>query len=90
MNTKMLMLTCASILMFGMGNSFANDLSDSDAQTPPRHEMQMHHKGGERHTMHGMRGKKLADKLGLSEEQRQKAEAIRKADFEKMKPLMEH
>lgn len=84
MNKKILMLTCASMLMFGANNVLAKD-HKAESPMPPQHEMPMK---GKPHKF-GMHGDKLADALELTPEQRKKAEDIRKADFEKMKPLME-
>ncbi len=84
MNKKLMILTCASVLFLGANSSLALEPAVKGPQMAPGHEMQLpkHHKKG-------MHGKKLAEKLGLTEEQQKKAEEIRKADFEKMKPLME-
>ena len=84
MNKKFLMLTCASMLIFGANNAWAGD-HKAEAPTPPRQEMPVK---GKPHKF-GMHGDKLADALELTPEQRKKAEEIRKADFERMKPLME-
>lgn len=84
MNKKLMILTCASVLFLGANNSLALEPTVKGPQMAPGHEMQLpkHHKKG-------MHGKKLAEELGLTAEQQKKAEEIRKADFEKMKPLME-
>ena len=84
MNKKLMILTCASVLFLGANNGFAIEPPVKGPQMQPAQEMEMpkHHKKG-------MHGKKLAEKLGLTAEQQKKAEEIRKADFEKMKPLME-
>lgn len=84
MNKKLMILTCASVLFLGANNSLALEPAVKGPQMTPGHEMQLpkHHKKG-------MHGKKLAEELGLTAEQQKKAEEIRKADFEKMKPLME-
>lgn len=84
MNKKILMLTCASMLLFGANNALAKN-HKAEEPMPPHHEMPMKNKG-HKFEMHG---NKLADDLDLTPEQRKKAEEIRKADFEKMKPLME-
>ena len=86
MSKKMLMLTCASMLMLG-SYGFCQENVSVDEQIPARPEIT--EQVGHRMKMHGMHKNKLGEKLGLSEEQRQKAEELRKADFEKMKPLME-
>lgn len=84
MNKKILMLTCASVLMLGASVVWAQDTVSEPMTPPPAPEMQ-----APKGDMHKMRAEKLAKELGLNDEQRKKAEEIRKADFEKMKPLME-
>ncbi len=84
MNKKLMILTCASVLFLGANNGFAIEPPVKGPQMKPAQEMQM-----PKHNKKGMHGKKLAEKLGLTAEQQKKAEEIRKADFEKMKPLME-
>lgn len=84
MNKKILMLTCASVLMLGANGAWAQDTITEPMNPPPAPEMQ-----APKGDMHKMRAEKLANDLNLTEEQRKKAEEIRKADFEKMKPLME-
>jgi len=87
MNKKLLTLTCASILIFGIGKGFCEEMPQPEAPMPPRHEMTMHHhKGGPRG---GKMHKAMIEKLALTDEQKAKAEEIRKADFARMKPLMD-
>ena len=84
MNKKLMILTCASVLFLGANSSLALEPAVKGPQMKPGHEMQL-----PKHHNKGMHGKKLAEELGLTPEQQKKAEEIRKADFEKMKPLME-
>ena len=86
MSKKMLMLTCASMLMLGSHYGFCQEVNE---QMPPRPEVAEQVEGHHHMKMHGMHKHNLGEKLGLSDEQRQKAEELRKADFEKMKPLIE-
>lgn len=86
MNKKFLMLTCATMLTLGANGAWCADGTTEALPEPaPANQEMRIHKGNN----HKMRAEKLANELGLSEEQRKKAEDIRKADFEKMKPLME-
>lgn len=88
MNKKLLMMTCASMLLFGAGNAAAQADTPEMTPPPPHHDMPLppksHHK-----MKPGMHTDRLAEELNLTKEQRDKAEALRKADFEKMKPLVE-
>jgi len=88
MNKKLLTMTCASMLLLGAGNAAAQADMPEMAPPPPHHDMPMppkpHHK-----MKPGMHTDRLAEELNLTKEQRDKAEALRKADFEKMKPLIE-
>ena len=84
MNKKLMILTCASVLFLGANSSLALEPAVKGPQMAPGHEMQL-----PKHHNKGMHGKKLAEELGLTAEQQKKAEEIRKADFEKLKPLME-
>ena len=88
MNKKLLTIACASMLFAGMNNAFCQEAAVSEEGESARMEMRMLRRG--RHhgrDMQNMQG--LADELGLTEEQKQRAEEIRQADVEKMKPLME-
>ncbi|MBR1649079.1 MAG: Spy/CpxP family protein refolding chaperone [Alphaproteobacteria bacterium] len=85
---KIAVMSMTAALMLGSINVYAApEITPEDAM-PPRHEMPV--KDGRHHRISpNERANKLADKLGLSDEQQQKAAEIRKADFEKMKPYME-
>ena len=85
MNKKILMLTCASVLLLGANGAWAADEGPAAASIVAPEAMEK----VSREDMHKVRAEKFANELGLTEEQRKKAEEIRKADFEKMKPLME-
>ncbi len=85
MNKMFLTLTCASMLMLGVNSASALIDEAEQPNTKPQKELRIEKRGPQ----FGMHGKQLADDLGLTEEQRQKAEELRKADFEKMKPLIE-
>ncbi len=102
MNKKILMLTCASVLLLGANGAWAADEGPVVASVvSPQAVEKTAETGGltgvepqamekvSRADMHKVRAERFANELGLSEEQRKKAEEIRKADFEKMKPLME-
>lgn len=82
MNKKFLMLTCAAALLIGINSVRA--VEEEPITPPPATEKAM-----SRDDMHKMRAEKFAQELGLTDEQRKKAEEIRKADFEKMRPLMD-
>ena len=84
MKNKFLLSSCLSALLVFGANAFATeDVAPVDMPPTP------HHQQFDGKKMHEMHQKKLAEDLGLTAEQQAKAEAIRKADFEKMKPLME-
>ena len=76
MNKKFLMLTCAAALLIGINSVRA--VEEEPITPPPAAEKAM-----SRDDMHKMRAEKFAQELGLTEEQRKKAEEIRKADFER-------
>ncbi|MCI5544464.1 MAG: hypothetical protein MR368_03210 [Azospirillum sp.] len=87
MNKKLLTIACASLLLFAGNNVIAaegesvlnNQPAQNDMPMPPKH----------RKMKSGMHTDQLAKELDLTAEQKEKAEALRKADFEKMKPLIE-
>ena len=85
MKNKFLLSSCLSaMLFFGAGAFAAEDVAAPENMPPaPQHEK------FDMKKMHEMHQKKLAEDLELTAEQQAKAEEIRKADFEKMKPLME-
>ncbi len=84
MKNKFLLSSCLSaMLLFGANAFAAEDIAPVDMPPAPHH----HQFDGKK--MHEMHQKKLAEDLDLSAEQQAKAEAIRKADFERMKPLIE-
>lgn len=85
MNKRFLTLTCATMLMLGSNGAWA--VENLDEQTPPP-PVENEALADKTHNLK-MRAEKFANELGLSDEQRKKAEEIRKSDFEKMKPLME-
>ena len=83
MNTKILLSSCLAAMLAFSAGAYAEDApSEVAPDAVPHHQFD----GPKMHEMHQ---KKLAEELGLSEEQLQKAEELRKADFEKMKPLIE-
>ncbi|MBP5399496.1 MAG: hypothetical protein J6Y53_03670 [Alphaproteobacteria bacterium] len=84
MRNKFLLSSCLSAMLVFGANAFAvEDVVPADVPPAPQHQQ------FEGKKMHEMHQKKLAEDLGLTAEQQAKAEAIRKADFEKMKPLIE-
>ena len=73
MNKTILMMSCVAILTLGMNNVNAMEIPNMS-----KHEAGMEEKG-----------KRLAEKLNLSEEQKTQAKAIREADHDKVKDIMQ-
>ena len=80
MNKKLLTIACASLLLFAGNNVIAaegesvlnNQPAQNDMPMPPKH----------RKMKSGMHTDQLAKELDLTAEQKEKAEALRKANFE--------
>lgn len=100
MKKTLLTAVCVAVLMVG---SISVQAAKKEVLPPPPHEMDYpghrpEHKGKEfgRHERgknfdvekHHKMADKFAKKLGLTEEQKAKADKIRKAGHEKVKPLM--
>ena len=85
MKNKILLSSCLSAMLVLSASAFAAEDVAAPENLPPAPQ----HEKFDMKKMHEMHQKKLAEDLGLTAEQQEKAEAIRKADFEKMKPLME-
>ena len=86
MNKKFLLMFTATALTFSAFTTFADD----NKPLPPMEDMpKIEHMGKHMPLKPEVMEAKLADKLGLSSEQREKAKAIREAGHKKIKPLMQ-
>ena len=88
MKKILLSAVCATVLTFGTFGAQAQSASE-DMPPPPPHEMNMEKIQKKMEKIHEEMSKKLADDLGLSDEQKAQAEKIREDGHAKMKPLME-
>ena len=88
---KKILLTavCATVLTFGALSVQAQGAPEDMPLPPPEHEMAMEKIHQKMEEKHEEMSKKLAEDLGLSDEQKTQAEKIRKDGHAKMKPLME-
>ena len=75
MNKLFLPIMCSALLISGAAMAQDKPLPPPEDAPGPKMEMEM--------------GKKLAEKLNLTEEQQQQAEKIREEGRKKMEPLME-
>lgn len=83
---------CAAAVMFGASAAMAQSVDDMPPPSPPGHEFDAPRppmKGP--HAKKGMHAgpDKLAEELGLSDEQKEQAKKIHEQGREKVKPLME-
>lgn len=85
MKNKFLLSSCLSAMLILGASAFAAEDVAAPENMPPAPQ----HEKLDMKKMHEVRQKKLTEDLGLTAEQQAKAEEIRKADFEKMKPLIE-
>ena len=82
MKKSYLTLLCATALLCGTSFAYASD--DITMPPPPQTE---HHQRMERH--HEKMAQKLADDLNLTDEQKTKAQQMRKSARAQMKPLLD-